>query len=307
MNTAIAKQGALPDAIEAALMHGDLSKLDTPGRLQYYKAVCDSLGLNSLTRPFEYIVLNGKLTLYAKRDCAEQLRKIHGVTILSMKPEQIGDLLVVTVTAQDKTGRADSSTGAVPVAGLKGEALANAMMKAETKAKRRVTLSLCGLGLLDETEVDSIPDARPFREPELPPAGPSLIKRQLEASLKITDADLPAEMRKEDVFKIDGNRVKAMVVDAVLGMSKKKTPYVLVKIEGEIDGSGALYCYHGSLLDAALASKGNVCQFEFGKKDQWLYIEDVLAIGDQDYRDGKPYHENQDSEPLFRNEIPTRP
>src|SRR6185312_3719783 len=33
-------------------------------------------------------------------------------------------------------------------------------MKAETKAKRRVTLSICGLGMLDETEVDSIPDAR---------------------------------------------------------------------------------------------------------------------------------------------------
>ena len=32
------------------------------------------------------------------------------------------------------------------------------MMKAETKAKRRVTLSVCGLGLLDETEIADIPD-----------------------------------------------------------------------------------------------------------------------------------------------------
>jgi len=32
-------------------------------------------------------------------------------------------------------------------------------MRAETKAKRRVTLSICGLGMLDETEVDSIPGA----------------------------------------------------------------------------------------------------------------------------------------------------
>ena len=43
--------------------------------------------------------------------------------------------------------------GAVNINGLKGEALANAMMKAETKAKRRATLSLCGLGLMDELEV----------------------------------------------------------------------------------------------------------------------------------------------------------
>jgi len=33
------------------------------------------------------------------------------------------------------------------------------MMKAETKAKRRVTLAICGLGFLDESEVDSIKGA----------------------------------------------------------------------------------------------------------------------------------------------------
>jgi hypothetical protein len=53
-------------------------------------------------------------------------------------------------------GRQDESIGAVNIAGLKGENRANAMMKAETKAKRRVTLSICGLGLLDETEVETV-------------------------------------------------------------------------------------------------------------------------------------------------------
>jgi hypothetical protein len=37
--------------------------------------------------------------------------------------------------------------------------LANCYLKAITKAKRRVTLSLLGLGMLDETEVETIPDA----------------------------------------------------------------------------------------------------------------------------------------------------
>ena len=32
-------------------------------------------------------------------------------------------------------------------------------MKAETKAKRRATLSICGLSLLDETEIEDIPAA----------------------------------------------------------------------------------------------------------------------------------------------------
>jgi hypothetical protein len=44
---------------------------------------------------------------------------------------------------------------------LKGDAYANAIMKAETKAKRRATLDLLGLGILDETEAESIPNAQP--------------------------------------------------------------------------------------------------------------------------------------------------
>jgi hypothetical protein len=52
---------------------------------------------------------------------------------------------------------------------LKGDALANALMKCETKAKRRVTLSLAGLGWLDETELETIPGVRvgePNGDPE---------------------------------------------------------------------------------------------------------------------------------------------
>ena len=65
-------------------------------------------------------------------------------------------LYVVTATGVDARGRSDAATGAVSIRGLQGEALANALMKAETKAKRRLTLSICGLGMLDETEVDSV-------------------------------------------------------------------------------------------------------------------------------------------------------
>ena len=67
---------------------------------------------------------------------------------------------MVTAKATTKEGRIDASTGAVAIESLKGEARANAMMKAETKAKRRVTLSICGLGLMDETEVETTEGAR---------------------------------------------------------------------------------------------------------------------------------------------------
>ena len=117
------------------------------------------------------------------------MRKIHGVSITNFKAEQIGDLFVCTATGQSRDGRTDTSTGAVPVAGLAGENLANALMKAETKAKRRLTLSLCGLGLLDETEVEGQSFAAPYQPAQAPVAisGPRLtLTEQLEQSVAAT-------------------------------------------------------------------------------------------------------------------------
>lgn len=145
---------------EQAAIVGDLSKLTAEQRMAYYREVCDSMGLNPLTQPFQYIELNRKLTLYASRSATDQLRKINRVSVSIASREQIGDVYVVTARATTPDGRVDESTGAVAVGGLKGESLANALMKAETKAKRRVTLSICGLGWLDESEVGSIPDAK---------------------------------------------------------------------------------------------------------------------------------------------------
>jgi hypothetical protein len=149
-----------PEVLEQVLIGGDLSQLTEAQRLAYYRAVCQSLGLNPLSKPFEYLWLNGKLRLYALRDCADQLRRLHGISIYIVNRERLGDIYIVTARAKDKTGREDESTGAVALGTLKGDALANALMKAETKAKRRVTLPLAGLGWLDETELETVPGVR---------------------------------------------------------------------------------------------------------------------------------------------------
>jgi hypothetical protein len=148
------------EVLERVLVQGDLKELTPEERVFYYRSVCESVGLNPLTRPFEYIVLNGKLTLYAKRDCTDQLRNIHGVSISILARELVDDIYVVTARATKPDGRSDESLGAVPIAGVKGEAKANLIMKAETKSKRRVTLSICGLGMLDESEIDTVPGSR---------------------------------------------------------------------------------------------------------------------------------------------------
>jgi len=145
------------DIIESVIAKGDLARLTPEERTRYYVEVCRSVGLNPFTRPLEYITLSGKLTLYARREAADQLRQIHGISIEIISQKVDGDLLIVHAKARDKSGRTDEDFGAVNVAELRGEARANGMLKAITKAKRRVTLSIAGLGFLDETEVDDIP------------------------------------------------------------------------------------------------------------------------------------------------------
>lgn len=167
--------------IEKVITSGDLSKMDPPARVAFYWRTCESLGLNPLTRPFQYITLNGQLTLYARKDCTEQLRRKHHVSVTGIRRERDEEAGTYTVYAHGRTrdGDEDESTGVVSIKGLSGEALANALMKAETKAKRRLTLSLVGLGFLDESEiegasaVDVDPDTGEIRQP---PPKPSLLE-----------------------------------------------------------------------------------------------------------------------------------
>lgn len=139
--------------IENVLIRGDLKDLTEEQRTEYVKRVCESLGLNYLTRPFDYLTLNGKLQLYARRDAADQLRKINGISIEVVSRVHDGELFTVHVRAKDRDGRTDEDFGVVPFRGGATEIAANSMMKAITKAKRRVTLSISGLGFLDETEI----------------------------------------------------------------------------------------------------------------------------------------------------------
>ena len=147
-------------ALENVLISGDLSKLSPSDRMDYYQAVCNSLGLNPLTKPFDYITLNGRLQLYALKACTDQLREKHNISIVITNKEMVDDIYVVTAMATMPDGRTDTDDGAVSVSGLRGEAHANALMKTVTKAKRRVTLSISGLGMLDESEAETIPGAR---------------------------------------------------------------------------------------------------------------------------------------------------
>jgi hypothetical protein len=150
-----------PELINNLVIKGDLAGLSNAQKVQYYKIFCERLGLDPLTQPFKLLKLQGKEILYCDRSGAQQLNKIHGVSheVRSRELIEAAGVYQVTARASLPEGRFTDSIGAVNIQGLKGDAYANAIMKAETKAKRRSTLDLLGLGILDETEAETIPGA----------------------------------------------------------------------------------------------------------------------------------------------------
>lgn len=162
------------DPLELAMVNGDLSKLSTEQRAQFYLQRCESLGLDPNSSPFQYLMLQNRLVLYATKGLTEQLRTKRGISLNITARELLGDVYQVSCRATLADGRTDEATGAVCLTGLKGDALANAYMKAETKAKRRVTLSVCGLGILDESEIETIQDARTFSREQAERPKPNL-------------------------------------------------------------------------------------------------------------------------------------
>jgi len=183
--------------IEQVVARGDLSKLSDGERVAYYGMVCDSVGLNPLTQPFSYLTLNGKLVLYANKGATDQLRSRDHISVTIVGTERQDDVYIVRARATAPDGRSDEEVGAVHIGGLRGDALANAFMKASTKAKRRVTLSICGLGVLDESEIETIPSAvKVTVEPETgeilasppPPPNDAEVERGIAALLAELDA-----------------------------------------------------------------------------------------------------------------------
>jgi hypothetical protein len=172
-------------ALEKVLLQGDLSSLKTDERIQYYRELCASLDLNPLTKPFEYLEMKGQggkniLTLYVRKDCADQLRNKRNASTAVVSRETLDGVYIVTVRVTTPEGRSQESIGAVPIMKeggrwrtnedgrkefqsdgtfipLRPEERANAYMRAQTKAERRATLALFGLGFaMDESELDTV-------------------------------------------------------------------------------------------------------------------------------------------------------
>jgi hypothetical protein len=144
------------EALWQVVSSGDLKGLTAKQKSDYYLYRCRQEGLNPASQPFQYITFQGREILYAGKTAADQLRKLHGVSITSVQCQDDGETIECEVRVRDRDGREDFEIGTVFVGGAKGPERANAKMKCLSKAKRRATYSICGTGVLDETEVEAM-------------------------------------------------------------------------------------------------------------------------------------------------------
>src|SRR5262245_6675799 len=80
---------SVPGEILQQLATGNLARLPPEGQALLIRRLCEALGLNPLTAPFEIINFKGRTVLYARRDCAEQLRRRDGVSLRIVAREQL--------------------------------------------------------------------------------------------------------------------------------------------------------------------------------------------------------------------------
>lgn len=252
--TAVTPAPSLSSAtLEIVLGSGDLSRLTPQQRVEYYGAVCRSLGVNPLTRPFDFLRgEDGKIHLYPNATCAAQLRDRDGITITETRAEHLPELGVyqVHVRGRSASGREDAAIGVVPVVDkdgqpLRGRALANALMKADTIARRRLTLALAGLGWSDAEAVEDsglgvavpvntdgqlVADPPPTLADRLQHAADALAPTNAGASLEAAVGDAPAALPTPG-WRTFGAAKRALVD---LGVDPREIEGWLADIAGDV-------------------------------------------------------------------------
>lgn len=115
---------------------------------------------------------------------------------------------------------------------------------------------------------------------------------------------------------VEPTKAVAWLRDGVLSIcvkevANRKTPkgkeYQQVIFTEEIQGFKFAGCWHKSLVEALNISPGEECRFSATINDRFMNIEDVLAIGGQAYRDGRPFFsesEQEDSLGITDDDIP---
>lgn len=226
----VMEQRQLQRVAESLVLKGDISELSPEERTRFYLSLCDQLGLNPATQPLAILRLNGKEVLYPTRGATDQLAAIHRLNreiIDGPKVIDVAGAKIIFAVARitHPNGRVETATAMVSLPSG-ADNICNAFLKTETKAKRRGTLSILGLGMLDETEIESIPSSA--KEPaqqvdvrvvETQPT-PSVVEKYREALQAMSGASmwdlafLWLEWSKDLAEKVDSEQLHDLQMEA---------------------------------------------------------------------------------------------
>lgn len=155
------KNEELSLAIRSYLRTGDLSVLPDVEKDKVLLKMCEHYQLDAVMRPFILIKLNGKEVWYPTKSATDMVAAKFNLTreVLEIKENVERGILECRVkVTQEGSSRTETCISAVSIVEfgrdetgkivgkiMKGEAYANALMKVDTKAKRRATLGWLGI------------------------------------------------------------------------------------------------------------------------------------------------------------------
>lgn len=143
----------LPDEVVLAIAAGNLAPLEPRLRAVAIRTICEDGNLPVSLAPVILIPGDGgTLKPYVTSIGASWVADNKRVSTKILGTESTGGVYVVRMLAIAGDGRSVEDIGAVAIGGLGGQNLANAFMKAHTKAYRRAVLRLAGLPLTDDDE-----------------------------------------------------------------------------------------------------------------------------------------------------------
>lgn len=162
----------------------DLDRLSDDQLRQYYYDACAFHGVPPELNVLAFTLMDSgdgarRRVLYAKKGATDIIRERLGISVVDLRKEIFNGTLTYTCFGKNKEGRLEIAVGASYIEGMSGRTLEIAIMVAQTRAVRRMTLQFAGAGLLDETELQAdskttdIKDALPVLKNPQPTVRPN--------------------------------------------------------------------------------------------------------------------------------------
>jgi hypothetical protein len=132
------------------------------------EALVQQLGLRMSSMPIKFLkTRNGEIQPYLTASGAADIMISTGASVTDVQMTTVHGCAICRSTILTRDNRTGVATGAVALDGLRGEALANAFMKAETKSVRRNVLRTCrpdAVWLIQDEDIEGIEGAKRLPE-----------------------------------------------------------------------------------------------------------------------------------------------